>query len=195
MSIMPLTPKQEAFALAYVQLGNASEAYRQVYNAQNMKPASVNRKAKELLDHGKISARVAEVMAAAVSSVVLTRQQALERLTLMAETRITDIVEFETIQVESMGKDGKPEMKGETVWRMKESAELQARAAAAIKSVTMTKFGPKIEMYDARGAIEQLSKMQGWDAPQKVDHSGAVAVLGKEEYKQARKEMLANDDC
>ena len=29
----PLTPKQERFAQAYVELGNASEAYRAVYEA------------------------------------------------------------------------------------------------------------------------------------------------------------------
>lgn len=192
---MALTPKQEAFALAYVETGNASEAYRKVYNAQRMKPASINRKAKELLDHGKISARVAEVMAAAVSSVVMNRQQALERLTLIAETRITDILEFRTVEIKTVGKDGEEESDEQTIWLMKDSPEIEKRAAAAIKSVTMTKHGPKIEMYDARGAIEQLSKMQGWDAPQKVDHSGAVAVLGKEEYKQARREMLEDDDC
>ena len=60
---MALTPKQEAFALAYVETGNASEAYRRAYNAGKMKPDSVNRKAKELLDNGKITARVSELHA------------------------------------------------------------------------------------------------------------------------------------
>lgn len=55
---MNLTAKQEAFCLAYLETGNASEAYRKAYNAENMKPETVNRKAKELLDHGKISARI-----------------------------------------------------------------------------------------------------------------------------------------
>lgn len=54
---------------------------------------------------------------------------------------------------------------------MKESAELNELAASAIKSVTITKFGPKIEMHDAPAAIAQVAKMQGWDAPQKVDHT------------------------
>ncbi|MGY6271019.1 terminase small subunit [Achromobacter denitrificans] len=57
----PLTPKQEAFCIAYVETGNASEAYRKAYDAAQMKAASVNRKAKELLDNGKITARVAEL--------------------------------------------------------------------------------------------------------------------------------------
>ena len=58
-----LTPKQEAFVMAYVETGNASEAYRRSYNAEKMKPESINRKAKELLDNVKITARVAELQA------------------------------------------------------------------------------------------------------------------------------------
>ncbi len=61
-----LTPKQEAFALAYVETGNASEAYRRSYNAEKMKPETVNRTAKELLDNPKIAARLAELKAAHV---------------------------------------------------------------------------------------------------------------------------------
>ena len=37
---MSLTPKQEAFCLAYMETGNASEAYRRAYDADNMKPAT-----------------------------------------------------------------------------------------------------------------------------------------------------------
>jgi len=58
---MKLTAKQEAFCLAYLETGNASEAYRRAYNTKRMKPATVNRKAKELLDHGKIAARLAQL--------------------------------------------------------------------------------------------------------------------------------------
>lgn len=60
---MALTPKQDDFCLKYVELGNASEAYRQVYNAENMKPETVNRKAKELMDNGKITARIKALQA------------------------------------------------------------------------------------------------------------------------------------
>jgi|JRYE01.1.fsa_nt_gb phage terminase small subunit len=55
---MTLTPKQEAFAKAYVETGNGSEAYRRAYDVENMKPSTVNRKAVELLENGKITARL-----------------------------------------------------------------------------------------------------------------------------------------
>ncbi len=75
-----LTPKQEAFALAYVETGNASEAYRRAYNAEKMTAVSVNRKAKELLDNGKIAARVAELQAAHVERHKLTVDDLLAEL-------------------------------------------------------------------------------------------------------------------
>ena len=56
-----MTPKQEAFCLAYIETGNASEAYRSAYNAAKMKPESVNVGASKLLADPKIALRVAEL--------------------------------------------------------------------------------------------------------------------------------------
>ncbi|AFS53105.1 terminase small subunit [Leptospirillum ferriphilum] len=53
-----LTLKQAKFISAYIESGNASEAYRLAYNAGKMKPETVNRKAWDLLQNGKISARI-----------------------------------------------------------------------------------------------------------------------------------------
>lgn len=174
---MALTPKQEAFCLAYLKTGNASEAYRQAYAANDMKPATINRKAKDVLDNGKIAARLAELNQSAVTDSVMTRQRALERLSLIAETSITDILEFDQREI-----DGPEGPISETIWRMKDSVEIPEVAAATIKSVTMTKFGPKIEMYDRLSAIQQLARMQGWESAQKHDHTssdGSMSPKGK----------------
>lgn len=58
-----LTQKQENFCLAYIETGNASEAYRQAYSSGKMTAATVHRKAKELMDNGKIPARLEELRA------------------------------------------------------------------------------------------------------------------------------------
>ncbi len=58
---MKLTIKQEKFCNLYIELGNASEAYRQSYNCEKMKPESVNIKAFELLNNGKITLRIEEL--------------------------------------------------------------------------------------------------------------------------------------
>ncbi|NBI43446.1 terminase small subunit [[Haemophilus] felis] len=58
-----LTPKQEKFCQLYVELGDASKAYRQVYDTSKMKDESVNRLAKKELDKIKIRSRINELKA------------------------------------------------------------------------------------------------------------------------------------
>ena len=58
-----MTPKQDKFCLLYVELGNASEAYRRAYDASRMKAATINVKASQMLAQDKISVRIAELRA------------------------------------------------------------------------------------------------------------------------------------
>lgn len=75
-----MTPKQEAFARAYVETGNASEAYRRCYEAENMKDNVVTQKAYELLKHGEVSVMVETLKAKAQKRHDIT----VEKLTEMA---------------------------------------------------------------------------------------------------------------
>ena len=56
-----LTPKQEKFCLVFIETGNASEAYRQAYDTEKMKESSINRKAVEVLENVKITARLDKI--------------------------------------------------------------------------------------------------------------------------------------
>ena len=53
-----MTPKQEQFARLYVETGNASEAYRQIYNTDHRKPETVTKEASTLLHNPDITAMV-----------------------------------------------------------------------------------------------------------------------------------------
>ena len=59
-----LTPKQEKFCQLYIELGNASEAYRQAYDCSKMQTSTINTKAKELLKNGSITVRIEELQQA-----------------------------------------------------------------------------------------------------------------------------------
>ena len=65
---MALTIKQEKFCQLVVELGDNSKAYRGAYDAGRMKPETVHRSAKALIDDPKISARVAELRAEAAKA-------------------------------------------------------------------------------------------------------------------------------
>jgi phage terminase small subunit len=67
-----LTPKQEAFALNYVEIGNATEAYRQSYNAENMSDEATRVEACRTLANPNIALRVAELQTAAQERTLVT---------------------------------------------------------------------------------------------------------------------------
>jgi phage terminase small subunit len=75
-----LTPKQENFCLAYLETGNASEAYRRAYNAENMKPDSINVNACKLLAEAKIKLRLEELRAPIIAKARLTVEDLLREL-------------------------------------------------------------------------------------------------------------------
>lgn len=73
-----LTPKQEAFCQAIADGKNQSEAYRLAYNAANMKAETVNRKAYELMNDGKVTARIQELKGKIEAKQLWTREQSIK---------------------------------------------------------------------------------------------------------------------
>lgn len=75
-----LTPKQEAFAQAYAEGCNASEAYRRAYDCTSTNINTVNRRAFEVLHNGKVKARIDELRGQTVRKHRLTVESLLEKL-------------------------------------------------------------------------------------------------------------------
>ncbi|MEN9885518.1 MAG: Burkholderia phage vB BmuP [Pseudomonadota bacterium] len=95
-----LTPKQEAFALAYIQTGNASEAYRLAYDTSKMTEKSVNENASKLLKHAKVAPRIAELRAPAVEKAGLTLEKHLDDLLRLRNMAVKDAKWTAAIQAE-----------------------------------------------------------------------------------------------
>ena len=81
-----LTPKQEKFCQLYIELGNASEAYRQSYDCSKMQTSTINTKAKELLKNGPITVRIEEL-----------QQEHRQRHNLTVDNIIADLQEYRDI--------------------------------------------------------------------------------------------------
>lgn len=75
-----LTQKQESFALAYIETGNASEAYRRAYDAGRMKPETINKRASELLADGAVTGRIGDLRLAASDKAVVSEARVIEEL-------------------------------------------------------------------------------------------------------------------
>lgn len=80
MDEINLTQKQEAFCCAYIETGNASEAYRRSYDAERMKPATINRKALIVLRNPSVAARLQELRRPAVEKAQFTLESHLDKL-------------------------------------------------------------------------------------------------------------------
>jgi phage terminase small subunit len=81
---MRLTPKQEGFALAYIELQNCSAAYRAAYNTANMKRKTVHEAASRLLKNSKVAARIAELKAPAIIAAGLSVERTLQEIARVA---------------------------------------------------------------------------------------------------------------
>ncbi len=75
-----LTIKQENFCLAYVETGNASEAYRRAYDTEDMLPATVNRHAHGMLENDKVAARINELRSTVMERHKITVDDLLKEL-------------------------------------------------------------------------------------------------------------------
>jgi phage terminase small subunit len=95
-----LTLKQDNFVLAYIETGNATEAYRRAYDTKKMNEATINRSAKELLDNPKISARVAELRKPVVEQVQITLKSHLDKLAELRDQAEQDAKWTAAIQAE-----------------------------------------------------------------------------------------------
>lgn len=165
-----LTPKQEKFWEEYQRTGIASDAYRLAYDAANMKPETIHKRASELLAHREIAGRIRQVEEAAISSAVMTRQEAMERLSSFARTDLADLVEFGEFEI-GQNEDGDPII--QSSWRIKPETLRDPKKMAAIAELNASKDGIKIKTHSPLQAIQQLAKMQGWEAAQKFEHAGA----------------------
>lgn len=87
-----LTQKQENFCLAYIETGNASEAYRRAYNADCMKSETVNVKASQLLKQDKIRVRLEELQEQAEKKAIVTKEYVLQKMVDIAEMDVKDIL-------------------------------------------------------------------------------------------------------
>lgn len=120
---MSLTQKQENFCIAFVETGNASEAYRRAYNASNMKPETVVVRASEMMAKSNIKVRVEELRQPVIKKAQITLESHLERLqelslkaeaanqyaaAIKAEEQRGKAAGIYVEKVEHSGKDGGP---------------------------------------------------------------------------------------
>jgi phage terminase small subunit len=166
---MAVTAKQELFCLAYIETGNASEAYRRSYSCKGSKPNSIHVSACQLLASPNVALRVNELRERAETNAIMTRKEALERLTRIGRTSLSDLVEWRTAD---MGEDDEGNPVRQTGWHIKDSVAQDPKKMELIAELSTGRDGVKIKTHSQLQAIQQLAKMEGWESAAKHEIAG-----------------------
>lgn len=165
----PLTKLQRAVVLNVVSGMTQRQAYKQA-GGRAKTDASIDATVSEILSAPKVKAYYDALMGKTEQKAIATKEKVVAMLSAQVDLLITDICTFEHKQV---GLDENDEPVYQTVWRMKDSKDIKPEHLACIKSVTATKAGPKIELFDKVASAKLLADMMGWQAPVKKEITGA----------------------
>lgn len=174
-----LTPKQEKFCHAYLETGNASEAYRSAYSTSKMKPETVSRRAKDQLRHGTISARIQELQDEFKRAHDIEKDRIMYELRAIMEAKIDDYVELVNQEVPIIIEGQLLGHKSEPVLRFKDFKDLTPLQIRAIESVKQSKYGLELKLHGKSWTIERICKIVGYEAPKRLDvKSGDKEIEG-----------------
>lgn len=160
-----LSVKQENFCNYYLETGNASEAYRRSYSCDNMKDETVNERSCRLLKEYKISTRVRQLQEKLQEKSDITKEEAVTELSNIVRARVTDVLFA----------------KGQTI-KIKDISELPDHVVSCISVMKKVRGGIEVKLYDKISAIDRLSKLMGWDSPEKHEIKASVGEYNFEEW-------------
>lgn len=164
-----LTPKQEAFCQAYIETGNASEAYRRAYDASKFSENALYVQACKTLKHPKVSLRIAELQQLIADRHDITVDKIIRELALIGFSNMLDYMQTQD--------DGTAYV---------DLSKLTREQAAAIGEVTVESYMEghgeearpvkkvKFKLSDKRSALVDLGKHLGMFPTQvtgKIDHN------------------------
>lgn len=149
-----LTLKQAKFAQLYIELGNATEAYKKVYSWKRMKPETINRAAKALLDNYKVSTRTEQIRTVLEKKRILSKEEIINDLKVISSVSIKDYI-----------KSVDPITEKITLIPMDDWTHAMKRACNGIKP---TAHGIELTVYGVQYAYARIAKMMGYDAPTKI---------------------------
>lgn len=176
-----MTPEQQDLFGVLTQLQQrvatnvlAGMSQRQAYYAAGGKAkndVSADSTVYEILSSPQVKAFMDSMKLQAVSDAIMSREEAAKILTQLSRGNLTDLVKFQTVVAGKNMETGEDVY--QTVWSIDEDLqEKDPEKLIIISELEVGKSGPKIKQHSKTAAIAQLSKMMGWEAAQKFEHSG-----------------------
>jgi len=164
-----LTHLQQGVATNWLAGMTQRQAYR-LAGGSAEDDAVADSSASEILSNPKVKAFTDAMKDEAVSEAVMSRKEALEKLSSLARTDLKDLVDFGSYELGVDQESGNPII--QSTWKIKSSALQDPKQMAAISELTVGRDGIKIKTHSQIEAMKQLAKMQGWESAQKIEHTG-----------------------
>lgn len=153
-----LTDKQRAYVMARMNGLEPVAAVREAYDYKpDVKRTTIYAHAYELEKHPVIVAAMRRLSREAVSDAVMSRREALERLSRIARASVADVIEL-----------APDEATGGFKPRVKTG---DPAALEAVSRLSDTRQGLNVQMHSPLHAIKQLAEMLGWEAPKRVEQT------------------------
>ena len=165
-----LTVKQEKFVRAYVESGNATQAYIEAYSTKNMKQATINNNAYMLLNKSDIKASVKKLKSKLRNKDIITKEEMLQTYAEMYRTNPMDyltVIEEEDIETDKEGNVVDRSVTQKVI--IKNLEELTEAQQKCIKSIKPTRNGIELELYPKTDVGDRIAKMLGLNDPEKLD--------------------------
>jgi hypothetical protein len=119
-----------------------------------MKPATINRRAFDMIHHPKISAIIEQEKDRLRRVVTIDKERILYEIEAIIDAKITDYFEI---------------INGERV--LKDLSKLSEKQARGIESIKKTKDGYEIKVHGKSWSTDRANKMLGYETPKQIDHT------------------------
>ena len=154
-----LTLKQERFSQAYVETGNASEAYRKAYDCKDMRPEAINVEASRLQNTPKVALRIEQLRADALKRHQVTVDRIVAEYSKLAFANMSHYMRVNAnglaeVDLSDIDEDRAAAIQEIKVERVRRPGREDSEMQAYVERVTF-------KLADKRLALDSLSKCLG----------------------------------
>ena len=176
-----LTSLQKEISLSVISGKSDIDAYRES-SGKAIKEGTMRASVSEILANPNVKLFMDSMINTIVNPAIMSREEMMKELTLVARTNANDLIEWGYRDVEAVNKEtGEAESVPQSFWTLKNSDEINPDHMGSIEEVTAGKEGLKFKRTPKLTAMKQLAELAGYDAPSKSE-SKIIEDTGENEW-------------
>lgn len=174
LAYLALTPLQQGVALQRVANPHMSKVACYINGGGEAKSYdSQCQSAYQIFSNLQFDKFLKMFVAESTNPLVMGRDEILERLSMVARTSLSDVLDIiDTTDEDIINTETGEVVKQQTAWKLKDVDDMTNGGMMAVSELTATKDGFKIKTHSQLAAMKQLADLQGLNAPERKEISG-----------------------